>query len=90
MSLSPACYPGPPEIYLDPHNRSLASLVVTPPLHGNQSMCYGNPFAPYGGAKEWNNNELLLKDDCMRRLAYVAPLDCDITALYYVNPIPKI
>lgn len=61
-----------------------------PPLHNRQSICLGNPLSPYGGAKEWNTNDLALKDQCMRKLAGVAPLDCGTTALYWLHQCPKI
>jgi len=84
--MNPASYPSIPEIYLDQEEIRYS----LPPLHGKQSICYGNPFSPLGGSCEWNNNELLLKDPCIRKLAYVNPLDTEITALYYKNPVPKI
>ena len=83
-----ACYPGPPEKYL----RNGINAVATYPqmeFHGQQSICSPSPFSPHGGAKEWQSNELLLKDECMRKLAYVAPLDCALNATYYVNKVPK-
>lgn len=73
-----------------PGKRTLAELYPIPAVHGNRSMCSPSPFAPHGGAKEWNSNDLILKDDCMRKLAYIAPLDCALNAVYYVNKIPKL
>ncbi len=58
-------------------------------LHGKKSNCMPSPFSPYGGAEEWQTNELLMKDPCLRALARVTPLDCGITATYYVNPVSK-
>jgi hypothetical protein len=61
-----------------------------PPVHNTSSNCLPSPFSPYGGALEWQSNELLIKDPCLRRLARVSPLDCDIRTLYYVNNVPKL
>jgi hypothetical protein len=58
--------------------------------HGSQSLCFPSPFSPYGGSVEFNSNDLLLKDAELRKLANVSPLDCGITALYWLNPNNKL
>lgn len=90
QTLTPAFYPGPPVRYVQPVPATISSLVKLPPVHGTESVCFPSPFSPVGGAAEWQSNELLLKDNCMRKTALVCPLDADINALYYVNPVPKL
>ena len=87
---TPACYPGW-GLYDPAQCQPGVDFPTSTPmeLHGSRSICFPSPFSPYGGAREWQSNELILKDACLRSLARVAPLDCDITQLYYVNPVPK-
>jgi hypothetical protein len=93
-----ACYPGW-GLYNNECNRLKArdgprNEIIPggplPPVHNMSSNCLPSPFSPYGGALEWQSNELILKDPCLRRLARVSPLDCDIRQLYIINPIPKL
>lgn len=88
--LTPSCYQPPPVIYSRGCPPTIASLIWVPPVHGSKSICFPSPFSPKGGALEWQSNELIMKDQCLRKLAGVAPLDCGITDLYIVNPIPKL
>jgi len=57
-------------------------------VHCKKSNCMPSPFAPHGGAAEWQTNELIMRDPCLRSLARVSPLDCNVTNLYRVNPTP--
>jgi hypothetical protein len=43
---------------------------------------FANPFIPDGGAKEWEGNELLLKDPILRKKSRVIPLDECVTDVY--------
>ena len=43
---------------------------------------FANPFIPDGGAKEWEGNELILKDPLLRKKSRVIPLDECVTDVY--------
>lgn len=86
QNLSPACYPTAPSVTLNSEFVKEEKTVL-PPQHNRESICLGNPFSPTGGSAEWNSNELILKDECMRQLAFVKPLDCNIKSLYYIHTL---
>lgn len=96
----PACFPGwglyhPDECkatgVAEANPSGPGGVLGSPNLqfHNKHTPCMPSPFAPHGGAQEWQTNELLIKDPCLRALARVTPLDCGITATYTVNPVPK-
>lgn len=45
-----------------------------------------NPFIPSGGAQMWNNNNLILKNEALRKRAGVNRLDQGISNMYATNP----
>src|SRR5437870_4789525 len=90
-----ACYPGWGLYNYDCTSGCMptacpAYCTSLPPVHNKKSNCFPSPFSPFGGALEWQSNELILKDPCLRKQAGVTPIDCAITDLYYVNPTPKL
>ena len=49
-----------------------------------------NAFAPTGGAREWQRNELLTRDKRLRFKARIQNLDDGVTETYYLYPVQKL
>ena len=49
-----------------------------------------NAFAPTGGAREWQRNELLMRNRHMRELARIQSIDDGVTEVYYLYPVQKL
>ena len=70
--------------------RRIPLVPVINPQQTTRNIYNANAFAPTGGAREWQRNELITHDKNIRFMARVQSMDDGLTEVYYQVPGQKL